>query len=157
MSIINIWCLERGSSCSSAFYVTVKSNSNIFDLKKAIFREISVSYNIKPKDLNLWKVDFNQNLSENVPFDRILKDEMKIKNATSLIRDIFYGVEGNNIRIIFEAPAITSAVICANILAGGHLLEGWYKPSEMYSDVNVTTMRYFGYRYEYDGFGCSYS
>ncbi|CAG8744647.1 28161_t:CDS:2, partial [Racocetra persica] len=130
MSTVKIWCLERGSNCSSAFYVTVKSNSNIFDLKKAIFREISVSCNIKPKDLNLWKVDFNQNISENVPFDRILKDEMEIKNATSLIRDIFYGVEGNSIRIIFEAPAVAS------------------ESSETYSEIlNVVTMR--DYRYEF--------
>ncbi|CAG8628854.1 11931_t:CDS:2, partial [Gigaspora margarita] len=105
MSTIKIWCLERGSNCSSAFYVTVKSNSNIFDLKKAIFNEISASCNIKPKDLNLWKVNFNQNISDNVPFDSILRDEMRLRNPSSLIRDIFRGAEGSNIRIIFETPA----------------------------------------------------
>ncbi|KAF0528462.1 serine/threonine protein kinase [Gigaspora margarita] len=143
MSTIKIWCLERGSSCSSAFYVTVKSNSNIFDLKKAIFNEISVSCNIKPKDLNLWKVNFNQNISDNVPFDSILRDEMRLKNPSSLIRDIFRGAEGSNIRIIFETPA-TSDFTCLSI----HSIE----TTETYSGiVNEYTRRFISD--ESDGFG----
>ncbi|PKK58730.1 hypothetical protein RhiirC2_857644 [Rhizophagus irregularis] len=100
---INLWCLEYGSS---SFSVTIGNDNSIFDLKKAIFKEISVPDNVKAKDLRLWNVNFDENQESNSP-DELLNDNNEIKTGSQKVGETFYGVQGNNIRVVVRAPVVT--------------------------------------------------
>jgi hypothetical protein len=100
---IKLWCLEYGSS---SFSVIVGEDNSIFDLKKIISKEISVPDNVKPKDLRLWNVNFDEGLKSDSPNEE-LNDENEIKTGSRNIRDIFQEVQGNNIRVVVRAPVVT--------------------------------------------------
>ncbi|RGB23711.1 hypothetical protein C1646_527493 [Rhizophagus diaphanus] len=101
---ITLWCLEYGSS---SFSVTIGNDNSIFDLKKAIFEEISVPNNVKAKNLSLWSVNVEESqLESNTPND-LMTDENEIKIATQKVGNTFYGVQGNSIRVIVRAPVAT--------------------------------------------------
>ena len=97
---ITLWCLEYGSS---SFSVTVRSNNSIFDLKKVILEEISVPGNVKAKDLRLWNINFDESQESNSP-DELLNNDNEIKTGSRKVGEIFYEVQGNNIRVVVKAP-----------------------------------------------------
>jgi hypothetical protein len=95
---IKLWCLEG----SSSFSVIVGKDNSIFDLKKIISKEISVPDNVKPRDLRLWNVNFDEGDSPDE-----LNDENEIKGSRN-IRDIFQEeVQGNNIQVVVRVPVVT--------------------------------------------------
>ncbi|CAG8551218.1 3686_t:CDS:2 [Racocetra fulgida] len=102
---ITLWCLEYGSSY---FSVIIRNNNSIFDLKKAIFEEISVPDNVKAKNLSLWSVNVEEiHLKSNTP-DGLMTNKNEIKLATQKVGNTFHGVQGNNIQVIVRVPVATS-------------------------------------------------
>ena len=97
---ITLWCLEYGSS---SFSITVGNDNSIFDLKKAILEEVNVPGNVKAKDLRLWSVNFDESQKSNSP-DELLNDDNEIKTGSRKVRETFYEVQGNNIRVVVRAP-----------------------------------------------------
>ncbi|CAG8679005.1 7164_t:CDS:2 [Funneliformis mosseae] len=78
-------CLEYGSS---SFSITIENNNSIFDLKKTIFKEISVPDN----NVN---VEESQ-LESNTP-DGLMTVENEIKITMQKVDNTFYRVQDNNI------------------------------------------------------------
>ena len=105
---ITLWCLEYGSS---SFSVTIGNNNSIFDLKKAIFEEISVPDNVKAKDLSLWSVNVEESQLESNTPDGLMTVENEIKSATQKVGNTFYGVQDNNIRVVVRVPVATGESI----------------------------------------------
>src|SRR3954464_6117847 len=103
-SPITLWCLEYGSS---SFSVTIGNDNSIFDLKKAIFEKISVSDNVKAKNLSLWSVNVKESQLESNTPDSLMTDENEIKITTQNVGNAFHRVQGNNIRIIVRVPVAT--------------------------------------------------
>jgi|SRR5581483_9187950 len=105
---ITLWCLEYGSS---SFSVTIRNNNSIFDLKKAIFKEISVPDNIKAKNLSLWSVNVEESQLESNTPNSLMTVKNEIKITTQKVGNTFYGVQDNNIRIVVRVPVTTGESI----------------------------------------------
>ncbi|GET54610.1 hypothetical protein RIR_jg9208.t3 [Rhizophagus irregularis DAOM 181602=DAOM 197198] len=102
---ITLWCLEYRSS---SFSITIGNNNSIFDLKKAIFKKISVPNNVKAKNLSLWSVNVEESQLESNTPDGLMTVENEIKIATQKVGNTFYGVQDNNIRVVVRVPVATS-------------------------------------------------
>ncbi|PKK55338.1 hypothetical protein RhiirC2_802666 [Rhizophagus irregularis] len=105
---ITLWCLEYGSN---SFSVTIGNNNSIFDLKKAIFEEISVPDNVKAKNLRLWNVNVEESQLESNTPDDLMTVENEIKIASQKVGNTFYGVQDNNIRVVVKVPVATGESI----------------------------------------------
>ncbi|CAG8483687.1 3106_t:CDS:2 [Rhizophagus irregularis] len=111
---ITLWCLEYRSS---SFSITIGNNNSIFDLKKAIFKKISVPNNVKAKNLSLWSVNVEESQLESNTPDGLMTVENEIKIATQKVGNTFYGVQDNNIRVVVRVPVATIPSIPKNITA----------------------------------------
>ncbi|CAG8577935.1 1518_t:CDS:2, partial [Funneliformis caledonium] len=76
-------------------------------MSKAILEEVSIPDNVKAKDLKLWNVNFDENQMSNSP-DELLNDNNEIKMGSQKVGATFYGVQGNNIRVVVRAPVSPS-------------------------------------------------
>ncbi|KAF0437764.1 serine/threonine protein kinase [Gigaspora margarita] len=101
---ITLWCLEYGSG---SFFVIIGNNNSIYDLKKAIFDEISIPDNVKAKNLSLWSVNIEERQLESNTPNGLMTDENKIKIATETIGNTFHGVQRKNIQVIVRVPVAT--------------------------------------------------
>jgi hypothetical protein len=95
-SEITLWCFDLKSN--SKFKVLIGELNDIDDLKEAIKEKSEPCFNKFASDeLTLWSVNTNQDVSGEML-------NYKLADTAQKIRDTFYDVEGDNIRVAVKAP-----------------------------------------------------
>lgn len=99
---VELWCVTREDRI--AFKVGIGANNDISDLKTIIKEFRKPRYDkFSPDELNIWKVNITMNRIKDIPIDEYLNE--KLKDPSQKVRNTFYNIEGDNIRVVVGIPS----------------------------------------------------
>ncbi|ORZ11054.1 hypothetical protein BCR41DRAFT_116345 [Lobosporangium transversale] len=99
--MVKLFCIVDGEK--TPFTAIVSEDATVDDLKKAIYSNITVASNIKPKDLQLWSVSIPFG-NEDQPIELKNQDDATKLPSTSILSDVFNKLSKRAIQVIVEVP-----------------------------------------------------